>query len=198
MKEDKYLKNSLGFSMVEVIVVVFIMALVGTAVYTFQNDIFLLNRIVSSNITSQEEARNGFKMMTSEIRSASPSSLGAYPIFEANSNSFIFYSDIDNDGLKERIRYFLEGDIFKKGTIKPLGSPLVYNLGNEIIKEVIHNVSNDSTAIFDYYDANYEGISAPLSQPVNIIAVRLIKITIIADGNTFTTQVSMRNLKDNL
>jgi hypothetical protein len=204
-KISKY-KYNFGFSMIETIVVIFILGLMGIAVWTFQSDIFSLNNIVTGNITSQEEARNSFKKITSEIRSLSPSSLGAYPIHEASSNSFTFYSDIDDDGIMEKIRYFLSGNILKKGTIKPLGSPLVYNPADEEVKEIIHNVSNGSTAIFDYYDKNYDGTSDPMSQPIDIITVRLVKITVIVNRSssdppsliTFTTQVSMRNLKDNL
>lgn len=199
-------KYNFGFSMIETIVVVLILGIIGIAVWTFQSDVFLLNNIISGNITSQEEARNIFKMITSEIRSASPSNLGAYPIYEAGSDSFIFYSDIDNDGLKERIRYFLSDNVLKKGVIKPAGNPLIYNSGDEEIKEIIHNISNGSTAIFDYYDTDYDGSSAPLTQPVSLVAVRLIKITLIVNKNsanppilsTYTTQVTMRNLKDNL
>ncbi|MDP2741176.1 MAG: type II secretion system protein [bacterium] len=206
MAQYKYHKNNLGFSMIEIIVVIFILGLIGTSVWTFQSDIFSLNNILSGNITSQEEARNSFKAMTAGIRSISPSSLGAYPLYEVNPNSFTFYSDIDDDGLKERIRYFLSGNILKKGVLKPSGNPLVYNTANEVISEIIHNISNGSTPIFDYYDTDYDGTTAPLSQPVNIIAVRLVKITVIVNSNssnppiliTFTTQVSMRNLKDNL
>ena len=206
MRKDKTHKYNFGFSMIEIVVVIFILGLIGVTVWSFQSDIFLLNNIISGNITSQEEARNSFKTMTSEIRSISPSSLGAYPIYEANFNSFTFYSDIDDDGLKERIRYFLNGNILNKGVLKPSGNPLAYNPANEEIKEIIHNISNGSTPIFDYYDTNYDGATLPLSQPINIVAVRLVKITVIVNRNssnppsliTFTTQVSMRNLKDNL
>jgi len=206
MTQGKFFKNNLGFSMIEVVVVIFILGLIGASVWTLQSDIFSLNNIISGNITSQEEARNSFKAMTSEIRSISPSSIGSYPIYEANPNSFIFYSDIDDDGLKERIRYSLDGNILKKGALKPSGNPLVYNLANEVISEIIHNISNDSTPIFSYYDTDYDGTTGPLDQPVNIIAIRLVKITVIVNSNssnppvliTFTTQVSMRNLKDNL
>ena len=67
-------------------------------------------------------------------------------------------------------------------------------------------MANEATPIFDYYDTNYDGTTAPLAQPVSAIAVRLVKITLIIDKNslrppapiTMTTQVSMRNLKDNL
>ena len=129
---------------------------------------------------------------------------GAYVINQAEASSFIFYSDIDNDGLKEKVRYFLIGTTLQKGVIKPTGSPLSYNPLNETISTLAENLTNVS--IFDYYDKFYDGTTAPLSLPVNTSDIRLIKITIIIDKDpnrsptamTFSTEVSIRNLKDNL
>jgi hypothetical protein len=144
--------------------------------------------------------------MTAGIRSASLSSLGSYAIAAASSTSFTYYSDIDHDNLKEKIRYFLSGDIIKEGIIKPSGSPLIYNSANEKIYNLIHDVANGSNPVFSYYDKNYNGATAPLPAQINIPDIRLIKINILIDANplrapgavNFTTQVSIRNLKDNL
>ena len=38
---------------------------------------------------------------------------------------------LDDDGLKEKIRYYLTGTTLKKGVIKPTGSPPVYLSANE-------------------------------------------------------------------
>jgi len=189
----------------EVLVTIFIVALIGITVLTFQKDIFSLNTLLSTSLAAQDEARKALKIITAEIRPLSPSSVGAYPIAEANPTSFIFYSDIDNDQFKERVRYFLSGTTLKKGVIKPSGTPLTYNPANETISEIIHDITSGTTLIFDYYDNNYDGTTSPLTQPVDMSAIRLIKITVVIDKNpnkypgpiTLTTQVSMRNLKDN-
>lgn len=195
-----------GFSIIEVIVAIFIVTLIGFAAYYFEKDVFLLNKIVSDSLTAQNEARQALKKMSSEIRTASPSSLGAYAIVQAGVSSFTFYSNIDDDSLKERVRYFLEGATLKKGVIRPSGAPLTYNMANEIISELVHNMANGAAPIFSYYDKNYDGTTQPLTQPIDIAAARLVKITIIIDEDsqsppsplTLTTQISMRNLKDNL
>jgi len=193
-------KINSGFSVVETIIVIFIISLIGIATIEFQKDIFSLNTILFNNLVTQDEIRRTLKVMTAEIRPLSPSSTGAYPIAEANPSSFIFYSDIDNDQLKEQIRYFLDGTTLKKGIIKPSGTPLTYNPVNETKSELIHNVITDT--IFNYYDKNYDGTTPPLTQPVDISAITLIKITIVIDKDpdkspgpiTLTTQVAMRNL----
>ena len=195
-----------GFSAVETLVVISIIVLISLTLAVFQKDIFSLSDIISNSFIGQGEGRVAFKTMSSEIRSLSPSSLGAYPIASATNSSFTFYSDIDEDGLKERVRYFIDGTVFKKGVLKPSGNPLTYNPANEQVIEIIHYVDNGATPIFNYYDTDYDGFTPALEEPINILEVRLVKVTIIIDRNsseppgpvTMTTQVSMRNLKDNL
>ena len=198
--------RDLGFSVIEVTVAIFILTLVGIAVYAFQKDVFSLNRILSQSIVSQEEVRRALKVMSAEIRATSPSSIGAYAIAETATSSFIFYSNIDDDSFKERVRYFLEGTVLKKGVTKPAGDPLTYNPASETISDVVRDVANGTTALFSYYDTDYDGTSQPLVQPINISIVRLVRIVIMVDRDssvlpgpiTLTTQISMRNLKDNL
>lgn len=192
--------------MIEVLVSVSILAIIGGAISVFQKDVFSINNIISSKLIFQQEVRQAFKSISSQIRSMSFSSIGAYPIGEATSTSFMFYDDIDQDGLKERFRYFLDGNILKKGVLKPSGNPLTYDPVNESVTDFIHYMANASTPIFEYYDENYDGSTPPLVMPDGLLSVRLVKITIIVDKNPtkdpgplfMTTQVSMRNLKDNL
>jgi len=54
-----------------------------------------------------EEARRGVEIMVKEIREARPGEDGSYPIEIAGDKEIIFHSDIDGDGLTERVRYFL-------------------------------------------------------------------------------------------
>jgi len=52
------------------------------------------------------EARRGVETMIKEIREARQGENGSYPIERAGDKEFIFYSDTDNDGQTERVRYF--------------------------------------------------------------------------------------------
>ena len=195
-----------GFFVIEVLVGIFIILLIGLAVYSFQKDIFSLNRTISDSLAAQDEARRALKSMSAEIRTASPSSLGAYALSQTATSSFTFYSNIDIYSFKERVRYFLDGTTLKKGIIKPAGTPLTYNPANEAVSELIHDVANATTSIFSYYDENYDGTTQALAEPIDIATVRLVKITIMIDKDpqtppgpmTLTTQISMRNLEDNL
>jgi prepilin-type N-terminal cleavage/methylation domain-containing protein len=183
-----------GFTLIEILVVIFVATLIGIAVYTLEKDSFSLNSKIYDELSAQFEARNALKAMTSEIRSASPSSIGSYPIEQANSTSFVFYSNVDSDPFKERVRYFLDGVTLKRGIVKPTGDPLIYDPASETVSILVNKMVNGSVPVFNYYNDNYDGTSVPLPLPADIPSIRLVKITI----TPYTTQVTLRNLKDNL
>lgn len=100
-------KKSFGLTLIETIVTiaVFTLALGGVAGlivmlykthgYTWQQSIAI------------DEARRGIETMVKEIREAREGDNGSYPIEAAGDKEFIFYSDTDNDGAVEKVRYFL-------------------------------------------------------------------------------------------
>jgi prepilin-type N-terminal cleavage/methylation domain-containing protein len=196
-----------GFTLIEMTVVigVFLILFVGSA--TLYSDTINTNATLTGSLNAQMDVRKAFNSMVADIRSASPSSSGAYTIDTASSTYFAYYSDINNDGLKEKIRYFLSGKTLEVGIIKPTGLPLTYNSANEVVTNLISNVVNPtSSPLFYYYDDSYNGTSSPMSMPIFIPNVRLIKIDVKIDQNPlkppgpqeFTTQISIRGLKDNL
>ncbi len=202
----KNYKKDKGFTLLEMLISLAIFSIVVGLVGTLARDTFYFEKVFSGGLTSYDEARKILQPVSSEIRAASPSSLGSYPIETATATNFAFFTDNNNDGIKERIRYFLSGNTLTRGVINPTGNPLQYLSGNEVLTEVAHGLVNNSTAIFTYYDSNYTGSSTPLTQPVSVLNIHLVKITLIIDADpnrppasvTVTTQVNIRNLKDNL
>ena len=202
------LKNkNKGFTLVELVVSVAIMILITISVTNFQRDIFFLNNSLQSSLNAQLDARHLVKVMVAELRKSTQSANGAYPIELASTTGVTFYSDVNNNGIIDKVRYFLSGDTIKKGVIVPTGNPLTYNSGNEVLTTLINSVISSSTVpLFEYYPSTFAGTSSPLVQPVNISSVRLIKVTVIIDNNPLhspaplivTSSVSIRNLKDNL
>src|SRR3989344_537978 len=196
-----------GVTLVEILIGIGIFLLMLGVLWTLQHDFSASNTYLSDNLSAQEEARRVFKMMTAEMRSMSPSSTGGYPIEQVSTSSIVFYSDIDSNQQKERIRYYLDETTVRKGIVVPSGAPLSYNLGNETIRDVIHNVVNASTTpLFSFFDSTYGGTTTPLVEPGNILNVRLIRITVESDRDvlkppgaiSLKTEVAPRNLKDNL
>ncbi len=204
--KNLFVKKNRGFTLIEILIAIFIVTLIGIIIINFQIDVFSINKISSDNLNAQTDARNALKTMSAELRSMSPSNNGSYAIAIAATSSIIFYTDIDNDTLKEQIHYFQDGSNLKKGVIKPTGLPLTYNPANEDISNLVSNLANGTSSLFYYYDKNYDGTGEALTDPINIPLIRLIKINILIDKDinkapdalTITTQVSLRNLKDNL
>lgn len=204
----KNLNKNKGFSLVEIVVVLGLLSVFAVLVADFQTKIFSFNRIFQGGIYSQTDADNILKSMAAELRSMSPSSAGAYPLDQASTSTLSFYNDIDDDGIKEKIRYYLSGTNLKRGVTKPSGNPLVYNPSSESSNILISNVRNStSTPVFTYFDTNYDGTAtSSLSLPIDIIKVRLIDINVVVDSDPTRplvpiyaiTQVSLRNLKDNI
>ena len=209
MNKNIHQKNKLskkGFSLIEIIISVSILTMIIIFIGAFQSDVFSLNRIIQSGLQNQSDAKKIIRPFANEVRSALTSNLGSYPIAETSSTSFTFYTDIDKDGLREKVKYFLDSGEFKKSVISPTGQPLVYDQENEQIIKLVQDVINFD--IFEYYDSSYDGTTSitALSQPVTTSEVRLVKVTLIIDSDSnkppapieVTTQVSIRNLKDNL
>lgn len=201
----RILKKQSGFSVIELLITVFVFTMLSMAVYTLFHSISSSNRVLSASITAQDEARKVLKPLVGEVRDATTSSTGTYAIHSASNTEFAFYSNVDSDTLVERVRYFLSGTTLKKGVIKPSGAPLTYDSTSEIVTDVIHHMANGATPIFSYYDKNYTGTQAALSTPILVSSVRLVKIYVIIDPlgasspspTIMTTQVQLRNLKDN-
>lgn len=196
-----------GFSLVEVLVSLAILSMFIVAGSTFEKDVFSLNTNLQSGLNAQLEGRHVVKIMVSELRRTSTSVTGSYPIELASSTAITFYSDTNNDGVIDRIRYFLSGTVIKKGVTKPTGTPYVYNTANETLTTLVNNVVSSSTLpVFQYFTSSYAGTSSPMTYPVDIPSVRLVRINVIIDNDPnrspvpiiVTSSVSMRNLKDNL
>jgi prepilin-type N-terminal cleavage/methylation domain-containing protein len=196
-----------GFTLVETLITLGIAVLLGVVLNALFANVFKLHRTVSEDLLANGNARRAIKTMTSELRTASPSNLGAYNLEKTGTSSLIFFSNIDTDSYVERVRYYVEGSNLKKGVIKPTGNPLSYVSGNETVTTLVERVVNSSsTPLFQYYNRAYTGTSSPLSSTSSVSEVRLVKTELrIAQHGTntstpeiYTTQVNLRNLKDNL
>lgn len=194
-----------GYSLPEIVITVAILTIIIGAVGAFQSNIFSLNRVIQVGINNQYEAKKIIRPFANEVRGAVTSDTGSYALEETGTSTFIFYSNIDDDAKIERIRYFLDGNVFKKGITKSEGNPLNYNQDNEQIIQVVHNVL--STDIFEYYDSTYDGTasSSVLTFPIHTSDVRLVRIRLEIDNDPnkepapmiAETKISIRNLKDN-
>ena len=120
-------KNEKGFTLLELLVAMGIFALIIVSVSWIMIDAFRNSRIVWKQLERQGDGRKVLQKVVDEVRRAEQSSTGAYSIESAGANEIRFYANIDKDGYKEKVRFFLTGTDFKRGIIKPSGTPLSYN-----------------------------------------------------------------------
>jgi prepilin-type N-terminal cleavage/methylation domain-containing protein len=192
-----------GFSLMESIIVIALVGGLVLVVASLRANLSTLDQIVSQRLQSRGDVDQAIQIMSTEIRSAGPSSLGAYPIEKADRGEFIFYSDIDKDGLFERVRYFISTSTIKKGITKPSGNPLTYTTSTETQNTAVASVVGVSSTIFSYYNSDYTGTSTALSYPANPTAVKVIEYYFYADVNAstsptpefFSGAITSRNLR---
>lgn len=168
----------------------------------FGNHLATENIRINMGILVEQEMHQTLQLMIPEIRSASQSNVGNYPIESAATTTLVFYSDINRDGVFERVRYFLDGSTFKKGVVNPTGDPLVYVTSSEKISELVHNMIESQ--IFSYYDMNATSTAAtPLTHPVDVQDINIVRITLVANRGTTSSpsivgtesQATIRNLR---
>lgn len=196
-----------GLTLIEILVVVALVGILSVVIGKFQADVFSYGRYFNNSLTTADSAQKLLRPMTEEIRSASPSNNGAYPIDSVGAYSFSFYSDIDNDGLKDWVKYSLSGTTLTKETIKPAGIPAVYNQASKVSRTFMTGVQNqvEGIPIFTFYNEAYTGGAGGVVDPItgNIESIRLVGIKIRIDQDTkqlpplieVSSQVAIRNLK---
>lgn len=195
-----------GFSVIEIVVAAALFSLMIFVVASLRSNVATLSNLVSQKLQSRQDIDRSLEQIVTEIRSAAPSSQGAYPVEAATTSSIIFYTDADSDGLFERVRYYVSGTSLLRGSVKPAGSPLSYATSSETTATAVSNLANTTSSnIFQYYGAGYTGSEAPLSttstQPTD---VRLVRVTLYVDVRpteapkpAFVSQlISIRNLRN--
>jgi prepilin-type N-terminal cleavage/methylation domain-containing protein len=206
MTPSRYSHNQ-GFTLAELVVTVAIVGLIVVSIAKFQSDVFSFNRVFNDTFTAADQAQKLLRPMTAEIRSASQSSNGAYPIDSFAANDFAFYSDINNDGYKDWVRYYISGTTMYKEVIAPTGNPLTYNVANKKTYTFMTGVRNisDNVSAFRYYSSAFTGGAGGEVVPGtgNVQDIRLVQVTIRVDADPnkppaatdVSSQVSIRNLK---
>ncbi len=198
--------NIQGMTMIEVLVAVglFLLLIVGVVELMIWG-----NRgkdIVFEQLSTQNEGRKVVQDFINDIRRANVSSIGAYPVEIAQNQQVVFYSNVDSDSWRERVRYFFQGTTLKRGVTKPSGNPLVYSPINEVATDVVHDVANATNSIFYYYDQNYIGASSSaMTYPINISAIRMVGIKLMLEEKPniapapfiIDAKTEIRNLKKN-
>jgi hypothetical protein len=159
----------------------------------------------SKLLANNEQATKLVFTVLKELRNAKTSATGSFALNTTNDQQLIFYYDTGTT--VDRVNYFIQSGVLKKGVTKPTGSPPIYNLAGEVVTTVQNDIANGGTPLFVYYADTYNGSGSPLTQPVNATQIKFIKINLMVfnkggrvNTNTYTVSAggTVRNLKSNL
>ena len=208
-KIGKILHSQKGLTLVEMLIamVIFSLILIGTLMlikYIYKNYGFVMEQGLSLN-----EVQKGLKVLTGDIRGGRQADSGAYAIVSADKFDFVFYADIDNDKITERVHYYFQNNSIKKGVTNPTGTPSSYPSGDQSTTTLVtHVINTTGQPLFYFYDTNYpvDQTNNPIAVPVTDVSkIRLVKIDMFYNLDPFRAPnsirlesfVEMRNLKDN-
>ena len=197
-------QTRLGVTIIELVIAMGISVVMLGFMGLLQDQLSKVASFINQELQNQQGLSQVFDALVTEVRSMGPSSIGGYPIELASSTGITFFSDIDEDGIFERVRYYLTSSTLVKAVIEPTGSPLQYITSSETSRTLVTNVLSASSS-FSYFDATYTGDEAPLGFPVSVSAVRVVRVDIYADISPstapqpafFTNTITIRNLRSN-
>jgi type II secretory pathway pseudopilin PulG len=197
MSANRDRKKIRGFGLLETIVtvgLVSILALVASRLIVGGVSSY---RLGEQEIDLQEKAASIMREFEYSARAASG-------VVVAKSDEFSFYRYYDlTSPSPTLVRYFVEGNQFKVGKIKPAvsGSGVNYPSESETIELLVPDVQNPNE-VFSYYDDGGE----ELTFPVIISSISMVGLGVALDKDPVrppvpmaeSTKVNLRNLKKNL
>ena len=189
-----------GLTYVEMLVVVMIFSMV---MITIVNSVLYFYRTNKSSIEQAyqiESARKGIELLVRDIREATYSDVGAYPLVAMASSSLSFYSDTDRDNSIELIHYELQGKKLLRSVTNATGTPATYT-GTTATTTVSSNVRNfsDNISVFQFFNAS--GTQATTS--AGLASVLTVSVSLVVDITpqhapgefTLRSSATMRNLR---
>jgi hypothetical protein len=207
MRIQKVIK---GLTLIELLVALFVVGLVMQGftllfVRTWDTNKFILETGLASAM-----AQRANNKLVIDLRGIQQSDNGTFPISEATNMSLTIYSDIEDDGVVERVHYYLDeaSDELRVGITNPDSSvPPDYPSGDEETRVLARYIVNESTdPVFYYYNDDYPGDTTnnPLTLPTSLANIQLVRIKLLinidpirAPNNIYVESfVDLRNLHD--
>lgn len=198
-----------GMTLIELLLAIAVTGIVMQAFTYFFIRTWDTNKYILELGLASAMAHRANNKIIIDLRGIQQSDHGAFPIAEATSMSLTIYSDIEDDGTVERVRYYLDqaSDELRVGITNPDTStqPATYPSGDQetrVLARHVVNASNDP--IFYYYNDDYPGDTTanPLVLPTSLANIQLVKIKLYvnidpirAPNNVYMESfVDLRNL----
>lgn len=147
------------------------------------------NKFVLEEGMASAAASRATNKIVIQLRAVQQADNGDYPIESADDFDLVFYCDVDDDGVVEKVHYFLDqaNDQLKMGVSDPIaGSPVTYPSGDTTVTIVTSYVVNESDdPVFYYYNDDYPGdtVNNPLTTPTNVGSIQMIRVHLYVNIN---------------
>lgn len=197
-----------GVTLLETLITVCIIVLLAAAIGTYTIQSYRTYAFGTEQWTAISDAQKSIATMTRELREAQQGADGSGALFETADQNIVFFSDLDDDGVAEKVQYLLEGAMFKKVVTKATGSPLFYPSEPSRTEALSYYVRNGTAPVFLYFNKDYplKTENNPLPLDLRRQQARLIQIILhinvnpnrIPDDFLIQSSIQLRNLKENL
>ena len=195
-------KPARGFTLIEMLTVIAILAIVGTALSSMIQYFYRSNDYVLQEQTAVASGRQGLTIAMDNLREASYGDDGSYLIGSAATSTITFYADTNGDGEVEKVNYYISRGTLYRGVVNSVGVPPSYTGQPQATSTLAtYIVNSTSTPIFQYYD----NTGALLISPINVSAIASIVTTLKVDVDpnrspttyTLIGSATLRNVSSN-
>lgn len=147
------------------------------------------NKFVLEEGLASAAASRATNKIVIQLRGVQQADNGDYPIEAADDFDLIFYADVDDDGVVEKVHYFLDAaaDQLHLGVSNPSATnPVTYPAGDDVVSVVANYVVNESSdPLFYYYNDDYPGdvVNNPLATPASIGNIQMVRVHLYVNIN---------------
>ncbi len=141
-------------TLIETVVFLAIFSVIVIAIVSSIRFVYRGQRYSFETADATRSARLGIEQAIQDIRETAYSDIGDYPVVAMATSSITFFSDVDRDTKIERIRYYIENDMLKRGELEAVNDPPEYLPANEVVSTIAPYVRNEPLGVplFTYYD----------------------------------------------
>ena len=189
-------ENKKAFTLIELLITlgIFLILVSGSVWFIIGSNRDLA--VMWEQLITQNEGKKTIDHVVNYVRKAETSSVGSYAVDTTEDYSLIFYANVDEDSLIEKIEFWLDSDeIFKETITKPSSTAVVdlYENGTSNTTNLAENVKNISQGnpVFLYYDESYTGTEDALSGSFNMTDVRVVQVQLELEKDPTKTPVPL-------
>lgn len=175
-------KKLRGLTLVETLVALFIVSagMIGFTLLlssTWKSNKFIIETGISAIKVNRASAE-----IINNLRKVRQADNGDYPVESGDDFDIQVYLDIDNDGVTERVHYWLDAvnDRLMRGVREPSATnPPTYAAGDGTTSIIADYIVNEAAQpIFYFYNENYPGdtVNNPIVTPIAVEDVRLVRV----------------------